>query len=1129
MLEVRNVKKFYLTSGVKRTALAGINLEFPRSEFVAILGPSGSGKTTLLNIIGGLDHYTSGDLLIDDRSTKQFRDKDWDAYRNHRIGFVFQSYNLIPHQTILQNVRLALTLSGISKKESIRRAKKALRDVGLGDYLNQRPAQLSGGQMQRVAIARALVNNPEIVLADEPTGALDSTTSVQIMDLLAKIAKEKLVIMVTHNPELADEYADRIVNLKDGKIISDSRPFHEKKRKTSTVSVKTSSSNKRHRTKMSFFTALSLSFKNLLTKKARTALISVAGSIGIIGIALISAVSAGFQNYINTIEEDTLNSYPFTLMEESADVTGMLLSITGNPSAEGTTNEVVTENQIITGTLGSVSHNDLASFMDYLNAHKSEVEGDIRIMENQYNVDPLIYTIDTTGELAKLNPTTLFSSLLGESSLFSSYSSLTSVFQQEELANLTEQSHLVAGRYPENYNELVISLEDPGLIPDLMTYSLGFHKTNELNEILTKIMSGEAVSVQNQPLKLTHEQLLAVDLRLIPSTSIFRYNEKYDVYEDMSNDEEFMEDIYQNHSERLKIVGVITPSSDMSALHNGIFYLPSLVTHIIEESANTEITKRQLANPDVNIFSGQKFSEDKKSFDFKFSDLVSVDESKIQEALGVDLDESAIQSKTKDYIAGAATDIDTGVHDVPAARNLLTSQFTYAADALMPSFQASIQDPEVITSLLAGASDEAAIQAALIGYVDNFVNTALANEDFGPLANELGLPQAELEKAFSGLLKAYFAEYLGQYMESYAKYLQDLKDYGDLISNITGEGGTAPGVTPGAPVEGTPDNTTGGIPELTPGVIPSFPSDTNLPTPPVPPSLPAFTVTDFLSQPEFSQVFDALSVASAEIYMQQNVISKIAGLAQYLTTSFANAFHVDESALVGAFNLNFSEGELTRVVSSMFNEKEATLASNLSTLGYQDLDEPTRISFYFNSFDAKTRFVNFLDNYNEQMEKVDEAKVIDYNDTTGILMSSVKVIVDAVSYVLIAFVSISLVVSSIMIGVITYISVYERTKEIGILRAIGASKYNISNIFNAETVIIGLLAGLFAILVSYLLIPVINAVLHHFTGDIPLSAYLSPGTAFGLIILSVILTFIGGLIPAHSASKKDPVEALRSE
>ena len=1022
MLELRGVTKVYETGVLKHKALDKVSINFRASEFAAILGPSGSGKTTLLNIIGGLDHYTTGDLKVNEISTKDFRDKDWDSYRNHRIGFVFQSYNLIPHQTVLANVKLALTLSGISKREANRRAKKALEDVGLKDQINKKPNQLSGGQMQRVAIARALVNDPDILLADEPTGALDSDTSLQIMDLLKEIAKSKLVIMVTHNPDLADEYATRIIKLKDGKITSDSNPYDGKVKTNLDVAE---SIRKRRKTKMSFLTALSLSLNNLLTKKGRTILVAFAGSIGIIGIALILAVSTGFQNYIDKIEEDTLTSYPLALMKESADVTGILLNLAGGNSDVG--DGKLHENQVLTSTLGTVSNNDLVSFRKYLEKHYDEVEDDIRLMEYEYNVDPLIYTVDATGAIAKMNPSTLFTSLVGETSLLRNYSSMTSVFRQFELENLKNDTELLAGRYPEKYNELLVVLNNRDEISEVLTYSLGFHDTDELNKIVSKIMSGESADIHNEPLVLTYDDLLNVDLRLVAATNIYKFNSKYAVYEDMTSDKEYMKNVYQN-AEKLKITGVAVMDAELMSGGSGVAYLPSLVTHIVNNASTTEVVKKQLENPEVDIFSNTKFGEEGNDFDFEFSDLVSIDNEKLAQAFGVKLDQNAITAETTKYLTEILSDITA---DISPIQDELSNELTELKTNFATFIANKMAEPDFDPT-------------KMNDYADEF----MATQNFVELEEKYQIPESEnfsFKTIYTGLLKA---------------------------------------------------------------------SILNMPE----------------TNATIEQIIKTLAINLTELTMKAKIASSVMGLTSYLTSSFANAFHVDQDAIIGAFKLNFTEDELSRVVTAMFTKKKSTLAGNLSMLGYQDLNDPTQISFYFNTFDGKTHFIDFLDNYNDLMRSYDQDdKVIDYTDTTGILMSSVKTIVDAVSYVLIAFVSISLIVSSIMIGIITYISVYERTKEIGILRAIGASKRNISNIFNAETFIVGLLSGIFGIIISYICIPIINLVLHHFTGDIPLSATLVPVSALILIVLSVILTLIGGLIPAKAAAKKDPVEALRSE
>lgn len=1052
MLEIRGVTKVYVVGGQKNRALNNVSVNFRESEFAAILGPSGSGKTTLLNIIGGLDHYDKGDLVINETSTKKFRDKNWDAYRNHRVGFVFQSYNLIPHQTVLNNVRLALTLSGISKRESMRRAKKVLVEVGLKDHIDKKPAQLSGGQMQRVAIARALVNDPDILLADEPTGALDSETSIQIMDLLAKIAKKKLVVMVTHNPELADKYASRVITLKDGKITSDSNPY-DGKIKTDLDLIETEKKSKK--TRMSFITATGLSLNNLLTKKARTILVALAGSIGIIGIALISAVSTGFQNYIDKIEEDTLSSYPLALQKETADLTGILLSLTGDADGKKEDGKL-RENQMLTSTLGTVSNNDLPAFVDYLNAHKKEVDNDIRLMEYEYNVDPVIYTKDATGEIAKMNPSNMFTSLIGETSLLRNYSTMTSVFRQYDPENLQNDTEILAGRYPEKYNEMLVVLSNKGEISELLTYSLGFHDSKELNEVVSKIMSGEKVNISNQPLELTYDDLMNVDLRLVPATDTYKYNEKYEIYEDMSGDKDYMNSAYDD-AEKLKIVGVAVMNSEMLSRGSGVAYLPSLITHIIERSGETEIVKKQLADPEMDIFSNKKFSEEGNDYNFEFSDLVSVDEAALSQAFGVKIDQNVISARVAEYMKQIAGDIKI---DLSPIKNALSDKYRNLAE--------NLKNELVIKGEF--------MESEISGLIDEFIS----RQDFSELELNYFIPNSSSAQIYSGLL--------GSTLEA---LIVAQKEFNPSF-----------------------DPETDAVITNTPMFVPTYDSLSQV----------------LLNSAEVNSAFEGIAIPITQGMIQKEVLTKVGELTSFLSNSFANAFSVDQNAIIGAFKLNFSEEELSRVVTAMFTKKRSTLATNLSTLGYQDLDDPTQISFYFWSFEGKTDFMKFLDNYNDTMRSMGKNdKVIEYTDTTGVLISSVKTIVDAVSYVLIAFVSISLVVSSIMIGVITYISVYERTKEIGILRAMGASKHNISSIFNAETFIIGFLSGLLGVGISYLLIPPINLILHSFIGDIPLSATLDPKIALFLIVLSIILTLIGGLIPAKKASLRDPVEALRSE
>ena len=1052
MIEIKKISKIYKTGGYEQKALDGVSVNFRKSEFASILGPSGSGKTTFLNIIGGLDNYTSGDIIVNNVSTKKFKDRDWDSYRNHRVGFIFQSYNLISHQTILRNVELALTLSGISKSERKQRAIKALKEVGLIKHINKRPNQLSGGQMQRVAIARALINDPEIILADEPTGALDSDTSIQIMDLLKDISKDRLVIMVTHNPDLANTYSSRIINIRDGKIISDSNPYDGNKEEN--LENETSKTKK---TKMSFLTALSLSFNNLMTKKARTILVSVAGSIGIIGIALILAVSTGFQNYVDSIQEDTLTSYPLMITQEAADLTSMLLSMRSGSNIKDNSDEVK-EQQYITSMLSSVSTNDLKSFKKYLENNHNEIAKDISNIQYSYSVDPNIYTIDATNKLTRINPSNVFSSMMGNNTIMSTYSSMTSIFSQmvDNREEIEKDYNMLKGRWPQNYDEMVIVLSEPNAISDLLVYSLGLRDTDELTKMITSIMSGESVDIHNDPKTFTYDDLLNIDLRLIMPSDTYRYNNKYNVYEDMTGDKDYMQDLYDN-AIKLKIVGIVSPKEGVTsmALNPGVAYTSSLIDYLIDNASETKIVQKQLENADVDIFSGNKFDSEKNNFDFKFSDLVKIDSEKLQQAFNINIDQNTLEKQTQDYMLQINDSITT---DISPAKEMFNNNLNTFTNGVFNSIDGEFS----------------------LSDIDNIINKYLDNSQdiLSEMESKYIIPRDTFKTTYSGLLKGL----LQAYITGYNNYMHTLNPEYVIDSE---------------------NSKVIVIDELKNTIIKSY-----------------------LDSTVISGTVETMARTMTEALMKKTVLTKIGELTANLTNSFATAFNVDEEKIASAFTLNFTEDELSRVVNAMMNPTEKNQKSNLISLGYQDKDEPTYISFYFNSFDGKEHFLSFIDDYNKNVDSEQEIK---YSDTTGILMSSVKTIVNAVSYVLIAFVSISLVVSSIMIGVITYISVYERTKEIGILRAIGASKGNISSIFNAETFIIGLLSGLFGIGITYSLIPIINKVLHHFTGNIPLSASLRFSNALVLILLSIILTLIGGLIPARAASKKDPVEALRSE
>ena len=1050
MLELKDIKKTYITGDEKVEALKGINLKFRESEFVSILGASGCGKTTLLNIIGGLDRYTSGDLIINEKSTKKFKDRDWDAYRNYKVGFVFQSYNLIGHQTILSNVELALTIGGISKKERKERAIKALEEVGLKEHIHKKPNQLSGGQMQRVAIARALVNNPDIILADEPTGALDTKTSVQVMDILKKISNDKLIIMVTHNPELAEKYSNRIIKILDGIITEDSNPIQEGEVQEQKEHTKIG------RASMKLWTAFRLSLNNLLTKKGRTVLVAFAGSIGIIGIALVQSVSNGFQAYVDSIQEDTLTSYPLTIMQESSNFIGTVLSMAPDPDKKNEGNEVK-EEQYISKVLDNLSTNDLKSFKDYYMAHYDQIKDDISSIQNSYSVEPLIYTIDATQKRAKLNPSDIFSKAFGNMSLMGQNASVYSQMIDDK-ENLNNTYDVLAGKWPENYDEMVIVLTQPNIISDLLVYSLGLRDTEELNDIVKKLMNGEKAEINNEPINMTYQDLMKVDLRLIMPTDTYKYNEQYDIYEDMRDNEEYMSELY-NNATKLKIVGVVTAKEGVTttALNPGVAYKSSLVEHIIDYSANTDIVKKQIANEEVDVISNQRFDSKKNELGLDFQDLVSIDTAKLQSAFNIDIDQEAMQEETTAYMTEISDAITT---DIEPAKEAILSNLDLFANGVFNSINEQIS----------------------ISEVEEVVNNYLAGEEatsaMAELESEYVVPQQMYKEMYSGLLQGLLQVYISGYV----------------------------------------------------AVDPTLTTDIANPTAKVIETMITPVITSYTESTAIQDAANKIAHGMTEAVMKKTILTKVGEITANLTSSFATAFNVDEDKIASAFKMNITEEEITRIVTAMMTDNEANAKTNLISLGYQNKEEPTYIAFYFNSFDGKEHFLKFIDDYNAKQEadKKDD-KVINYTDTTGILMGSVKTIVNAVTYVLIAFISISLIVSSIMIGIITYISVYERTKEIGILRAIGASKHNISSIFNAETFIIGLLSGLFGIGITYALVPVINEVLHAFIGNIPLNVVFYPQNALILVALSIILTLIGGLIPARAASKKDPVIALRTE
>lgn len=1034
MLQIKDIYKEYRTGDLVQKALDHVSLNLRDNEFVAILGPSGSGKTTLLNIIGGLDQYDSGDLVINEISTKNYKDKDWDSYRNHTIGFVFQSYNLIPHQDILSNVELALTISGISKSERRQRAVEALEEVGLGEQIHKKPNQLSGGQMQRVAIARALVNNPDILLADEPTGALDSDTSVQVMDLLKEVAKDRLVVMVTHNPELAQAYATRIVELRDGKIRSDSDPLELKP--THWMEPEHKNMGK---SSMSFLTALSLSFNNLKTKKARTILTSFAGSIGIIGIALILSLSTGVNQYIQSIEEETLSEYPLQIQSTGFDLTSMM----GDAQQSGSDKEKenketeskkaaqVHVSEMITNMFSKIGSNDLASLKQYFDSGDSKIDNYTNAVEYTYDVSPQIYSSNTKN-IRQVHPDNSFSSLgLGSStssnSLMSSMMSTNVFFQMPGKDSLyKDQYDVKAGRWPKKYNECVLVLTGNGNISDFMLYTLGLRDYDELDKMIEEFSKEETVKVPDDiSSSYSYDDILNTKFKIVNPSDCYQYDKQYNVYRDKTDDTNYMKKVLDK-SEDLTIVGIVQPSEDATAtmMSSGIYYPASLTDHVIEEAQSSEIVKKQLDQPDVDVFTGKKF-DDKKSSQLDMNSLFTVDTDKLKQAFSIDqsklgagagsLDLSGIQIDTS-----SMPSIDTDALFEGMDLELDEDQVTKLSDQLTSGFESYLKKNNL--------TDEENMDTYFMAY--------LQTDD----------AQSLLQNGMSGIIQS--SGLADQFQQNLEKQMQSaMQQYAQTISKSLQK-----------------------------------------------------------------------QINSA---MQQQMSS--------LANNFQNAIQIDASKFQDAIQMNMNEEELSELMMSLMTSDTSTYENNLQKLGYADFDEPSGINIYPKDFENKEKVIEILDDYNARMEKTDEDKVISYTDYVGTLMSSVTDIINVISYVLIAFVAISLVVSSIMIGVITYISVLERKKEIGILRAIGASKHNISQVFNAETFIIGLLAGVLGIVITLLLLIPGNMLIHNIAGTTNVNAQLPVMGAVILITLSVILTLIGGLIPSRKAAKSDPVTALRSE
>ena len=1186
MLQIRDICKEYRTGSLVQKALDQVSLNLRDNEFVAILGPSGSGKTTLLNIIGGLDRYDSGDLIINGISTKKYKDRDWDSYRNHTIGFVFQSYNLIPHQTILSNVELALTISGIGKSERRERAKKALDQVGLGEQVHKKPNQLSGGQMQRVAIARALVNDPEILLADEPTGALDSETSVQVMELLKEVARDRLVVMVTHNPELAHEYATRIVNLKDGKIRSDSDPFMVNEQELEEPEHKNMG-----KASMSFLTALSLSFNNLKTKKARTLLTSFAGSIGIIGIALILALSTGVNDYIKQIEEETLSEYPLQIQSTGVDFSSMVESGEEAGTQEEEQGDIYVVN-MVTDMFSTMDTNDLESLKSYLDSGDSGIEKYTNAVEYSYNTEPQIYK-ENGDEIRQVHPDSSFSSLgLGSASntnsMMSSMMSTDVFYEMPENEELYEgQYDIKAGRWPENSNECVLVLTQGGAISDFMLYTLGLRDPLELDEMVSQFLNEEDITVPEDMGSYDYDDIIGINFKLVNSADYYAYDSQYQVWTDKSGDHDYVKGLVEN-GEDLTIVGVVQPSEDAnaSALSAGICYPASLTKHMSEYAGDTEIVKQQLADPSVNVFTGEAFGEENSENTFDMESLITVDEEKLQEAFG--FDESAFSNLSDSFdfssVFGNADDSvdlsgmvdlsgininlpETGTMDLGEMLGNLdisisSEGFAKMAESLMEGYQLYVKDhPE---------ADYSGLLESFQNYLTSDSAKTIMKESVVNIIKESGamtVSSSELSSLFEGLKEEFAASVAEQNFQNVDEF------YNALVSFM----GTNPTAVQkfNQLLEGkmgnitvTDDQMTALAQEIMKGYY-DYAQAGNGPDP----SKIGEYFLDYLQtedaqnrlaeglagtvdmgnvESQLTQVVEnymrnamssygnAVSQAlSAQISsaMQQMMSQLANGMGTAMSQAMANvgsslenAMNIDGDAFADAFQMNMTGDQLTELMMSMNSGDSASYENNLATLGYVDFDVPSGIDIYPKDFESKEQVVKILDDYNSKMEEEGkEEQVITYTDVVGTLMSSVTDIIDIISYVLIAFVAISLVVSSIMIGVITYISVLERKKEIGILRAIGASKGNISQVFNAETFIIGFCAGAMGIIISLLLLIPGNALIHYLAGTDAVNAVLPVRPAVILILLSVVLTLIGGLIPSRKAAKSDPVTALRTE
>lgn len=1132
MLELRGITKSYTTASLTQVALDGVNLSFRDNEFVAILGQSGSGKTTMLNVIGGLDSFDSGDLLIDGISTKDYKARDWDTYRNNRIGFVFQSYNLISHQSVLANVELALTLSGVGRAERRARALDALREVGLSEHVHKKPGQLSGGQMQRVAIARALVNDPEILLADEPTGALDSTTSVQVMDLLKQVAAERLVIMVTHNPDLARTYATRIVELADGRVVGDSAPF--------AYEEDTHREREVQRSSMGFFTALSLSASNLMTKKGRTAMTSFAGSIGIIGIAAILALANGINAYIARTEEEMLTSYPMSIERSGVDFAALFaLGVSGgnNTSEDAQEFDKVEDGRVhvnpgLENVLETVSTNDLVSFKTFLESGGSGIKEHVRAVEYSYDISPRIFLPDRGDGALQVNPSLLASEKYLPKDISPSFRArlqTDSFYQLPASAAVYEDSYKVkAGRWPKSADEIVVVLDENGRLIDVFEINMGLRDISTIAAIdvdkegedssQSSQSGGEGAKVSNSSgeRSYSYEDLLDVEFRLVHAHDMYTFNTEKKIWTDRSEDQEHIDALVKK-GQTLRVVGVVQGSEETKAhaLQPGLYYTPELVKQIVREASTSQIVREQAAHPERNVFTGKKFDEEKSSSSFEVQSIFKIDEEKIRAAFSFDesalagsiaeldltgIDLSALDAASFDMGAMDLSDLDfsslgdiniedIGVNDIDLSS--LRAQFPQLSavrwdEVLAKSFAGGVLRPE--GAQLIGATT----QEILAGFVDYQTKSISSGKDIATLAGEyFSRPEV------IGKLRATLADPRVINQDKLADNLARALGEDPALSTIAQEVGS----------------------EISSQIATALASRLGA------------QVSSVIGEAISTQLQTAMSAYMTQMMeaLQTQIQAQIEKTFSSIGENMSEALKIDEKSLKEAFGTNMDAKDIASYMASMFKMSTQSYESNMRTLGWADWEDPAAIKIYPSSFVGKEAVKEIIESYNSQMESTGrEDKAVTYTDFVGTLMTSVTQIINVISMMLIAFVAISLIVSSIMVGIITYISVLERRKEIGILRSIGASKRDVRSVFNAETFLIGLLSGVIGVGVATALTIPTNVIVEQNYGVAGI-AHLSVLAALSLIGISIFLTLVAGLIPAAAAAKADPVEALRSE